>query len=465
MASRWFPLINHFLCGIIVFLLMGSFVIWTQRPSDINAFEQTMETHAIIQKNAFEMPKEAYMAIDHPVFPLAFYPPVLQLPDLRQQITYHGKNGRPDALMKYTVLHFGFKGSQALSSISPGEKLYLQYMPKPSLQPYTFSPNNQESTIWIESSLQDNEVAINVFMKNDKGETIREPAAHAEFRLPEKEVVRMGGNSTWQLGQHRVDGTLLARQHAKWYGKDVFFDVHGGDEFKNVAGKHRIDFGEEGDVYSVFIGLGDCLIWDGNKWKTIDSNDPSQTCPLMHVKKIDDRLMTFELWDVDGKGKMTINMLRSNEAWAGNGSESLQRIFKFVGARKKSQFIFEINEERMLISPKDWLLYTANGWKKLTEESEIDDYVVRKTPGILFVFEGITRKEDHQLLIGKLYNSTRSEMQPVELAILQGGSLSDSPSDEPAEAPTVKSGAKAPKKQNEKRLKQEHPNTVSHDEI
>ncbi|MCP5507977.1 MAG: hypothetical protein H7A37_06730 [Chlamydiales bacterium] len=48
-----------------------------------------------------------------------------------------------------------------------------------------------------------------------------------------------------ELGKWRVDGTLLARQRARWYGPDMFLKRHGGDEFKDVSGKRRIDFGEK----------------------------------------------------------------------------------------------------------------------------------------------------------------------------------------------------------------------------
>lgn len=471
MASRWLPLLNHLLCGLIVLLLVGAFIFWLRRPSDINTLEQLIVEHAYVQKNAFEMPKAAYASISESIFPLDYYPPTMQLPDLRQLVIYYGKNGRPDAQAGRTTLHFGIKGIQTTTSVSPGEKVYFQYQPKPSQIPYVFSPHNQPSSLWMEASLVDNEALVKVFMKNEKGVIVQDPSAYAEFRLPEKELLKaVGGANTWQIGPHRVDGTLLARQHAKWYGKDAFLEVHGGDEFKALEGKQRIDFGEGSDIYSVFMANGDILIWENEKWKQVTPGPLSQGRPLLAVRKVDDRLMTFELWDVEGKGKVIINILKSNEAWAASGPQMLQRIFKFVGARKRSQFIFEIDEARMLLSPGDWLLYTEEGWKKLADAQDIDDYVSRKKVGLLFVFEGITRKGDHQVLIGKMYNSTRSEMLPVELAILQGGTLGEAESEEGEENPHQvekidKIRYKDIKKLRDKKISHEGPNQVDHDEI
>ena len=68
------------------------------------------------------------------------------------------------------------------------------------------------------------------------------------------------------------------------------------------------------------------------------------------------------------------------------------------------------------------LLMTPKGWKKLTTEAEIDQYVQRKLPGTLFVFNGISRKGERQVMTGTLYSPSRHESQPVEFVLQVGGS-------------------------------------------
>lgn len=160
--------------------------------------------------------------------------------------------------------------------------------------------------------------------------------------------------------------------------------------------------------------MGDGLIWDHEKWKVIKPGVDSLGYPLLIIKKIDDRLMQLELWDVDGQSKVMLNLLKSNEPWM---PQNVLQNFKFLGSRTRSQFVFEVNKERMLLSPKDWLVLTPNGWKKLNTPEEVDDYVNRKLLGILFVFDGIERKGDQQYLMGTLYNAARSESKPVEISI------------------------------------------------
>jgi hypothetical protein len=141
------------------------------------------------------------------------------------------------------------------------------------------------------------------------------------------------------------------------------------------------------------------------------------------VKKIDERIMNLELWDVEGNGKIVLNLLKSTESWI---PQNLQQNFKFVGARTRSQFVFEVDKERVLLSPHDWLVLTETGWKKLVTPEEIDDYVDRKIVGPLFVFDKIERKDDRQMILGTLFNASRTEMAPIELSIQQQGSSNSS---------------------------------------
>lgn len=418
MLSRWLSWLNCAILGVIVFLGAGGVFLWLQHPSEI-VCNDPVSKQCRLPKGAFESEEIAYQSIGEPVLSLQVSPPTIQLPDLRALLIYYGKNGRPDAQAGHILLHFSMNGSKSVIAVAPEEPLYLVYDKKLVPHRYVFSPKNEKSALWVEAKPQDNEVLLTVSMQNDKGELITEPESFAHFKLPEKEFIRYAG-AAWDIGTWRVDGTLLARQRARWFGTDRFLERHGGEEYKDIIGKQRIDFGENEDVYSVFVGLGDCLIWDDNQWKNTTPSEHTLNHPLLVVKKIDERLMTFELWDVEGKGKVILNLLKSNEPWLNHNAQGIQHIFKFVGARTRTQCVFEINKERILISPHDWLLMTAKGWKKLVTEEDIENYVKRKTPGTLFVFEQLDRKDGHQIMVGALYNPTRSDYQTVELPLHPG---------------------------------------------
>lgn len=411
MEKKWLTFANAALCFFIIVLLIFAAGYWISRPGEI-PINTVSAVQRALPKNAFTQPIEAYDAIGNSIFSLKYSPMTMQLPDLRKYLVYYGKNDRPDAKEERPLLHFAFTGNKSVASVPPNEKMYVLYDRDVNPPQYIFSPNNVETPLWIQATNADKEATVTVNMKNDNGLIIQEPWSHAHFVIPQRDYVRTG--TTWEIGKFRVDGSLLARQKARWYGMDRFLENHGGKEYSQEAGKQRIDFGEGEDIYSVFVGLGDSLIWDNDHWKNVKPGANSLSYPLLVVKKIDDRLMQLELWDVNGQAKVSLNLLKSTEPWS---PQSLLQSFKFLGSRTRSQFVFEVNKERMLLSPKDWLILTPAGWKKLNSPEEIDDYVNRKLVGILFVFDGIERKGDQQYIMGTLYNSSRSESKPVEMPI------------------------------------------------
>jgi hypothetical protein len=425
MIRKWLTWINYGMAGAASFFLLLALIFFFMRPTDF-PIDDTDVRKLDIPKGAFTRPLKDYEAIGKPALDLAFSPLSVQLPDLRRYLVFYGKNGRPDASEVRPALYFAFTGNKIPTSLVPGERLYVMYDKKLTPAQYVFSPDNAETPLWIEATAQGNQALVKVGMKTDQGQVIKEPAAYAEFTLPEKEFIRTG-SVPWELGKWRVDGTLLARQKARWYGIDRFLEKHGGSEYGERLQKQRIDFGEGEDIYSVYAGQGDCLIWDGDRWKAITPGPVSLRFPLMCIKKVDDRVMNLELWDVDGKGKMVLNLIKVNEAWM---PQNLEQSFKFVGARTRSQFVFEINHERMLLSPHDWLVLTDSGWKKLTTPEEIDAYVERKMVGPLFVFDQIERRDDRQVILGTLFNAARTEMVSVELPLQQGSQSSTKPAGE-----------------------------------
>lgn len=437
MVKKWLSWINYALAGLIgIFLFAALYNFWAN-PTEFSIPETTARKSEI-PKGAFVRTPEEYNAIGAPALKLTFAPLSVQLPDLRRYLIYYGKNSRPDAKEERPVLFFSFTGNKAPSSVSPGERLYVMYDKKQTPPQYVFSPNNAETPLWIEASTQGNQALVKVGMKGEADQVINEPKAYAEFSLPEKEFVRFGGAS-WELGKWRVDGTLLARQKARWYGVDKFIEDHGGVEYKDWEHKQRIDFGEAEEAYSVYVNQGDCLVWEDGRWKTVKPGEASLKYAMMCVKKVDERIMNLELWDVDGKGKIILNLVKANEAWM---PQNLEQSFVFVGARTRSQFIFEIDDERVLLSPQDWLVLIEGAWKKLKTPEEIDAYVERKTIGALFVFDGLERRDDKQVIIGSLYNGSRTEKVVIELALQQSSQ------------PSGQQGPKNPAEQKKQKVKE-----------
>lgn len=410
-----------------VFSLMSglgaAFLLWTG-----GVVSETSSDYAIQGKlptSLFAQEDEAYASWGESILPLYFVAPRLRLPDLRPHLVYFGKNGRPDISQEEKELHLSLNGSKEVISTKPNEKVYLAFDKKSASScKYTLSPWNFPNSIWFTAKLVGNEAEISVGME---GENWSEDDANRQFRLQERESLRpqMVSNA-WEIGKYRVDSTLLARQKARWMGVDQFFERHGGEEFADRTGKQRIDFGEGEESYSVFLGMNDCLAWDGEAWKLVAPGKDSLGKPLIQLKKIEERVMALELWDKEGKSKVALNLVRTPEPFS---SAPLCNDFKFLGSRTKSQVVCQMKDVRMMIRPNDWLIFTEEGWKKLDTLDGIDAYVERKLVGPLFVYEGLMKKEDKTVLVGTLFNPSRTEAKTIELALSASFSKNDSRGD------------------------------------
>jgi len=407
--------VNYILSGIAICLAFLALWHFFASPPKSRLDDIVIRSKGV-PKNPFAGEPQDYDAIGEPFLALKFSPPTLELPNLLVHLTYNGTNRRPDADTDRTVLHFSLKGTPQPASVVPGEPLYLIYDAEHKPPRYLFSPKNEETPLWISAEAKEGVAQVEVRMRNENGLVVTEPKEAASLRLEEKDFMGWKGGK-WQLGALRVDGTLLARQRSRWYGEDLFLLEHGGEEFAHIKGRQRVDFGDDEGRYSVFLQEGDCLVWREEKWQSQPLGEQSRSAPLLCLKKVGDKILNFELWDIGGKRKVSLNLIKSSEVWM---PQSLQQAFKFVGARTRSQTIVDVKGERVVLRPQDWLLLTDQGWKKLTKEKDIDDYVDRRISGALFIFNGIEKREDGQYLTGTLYNTTRTASYTVVLPAFQG---------------------------------------------
>jgi len=185
MVKKWLTWINYSLVGLIGMLLLACIYFFLMRPTEF-FLPDIAAKKAEIPKGAFTRPSIDYDAIGSQGLDLTFSPLSVQLPDLRRHLVYYGKNSRPDALVNKQVLYFAFNGNKTTESVSPGEKLYVMYDKKQTPPQYIFSPGNEPTPLWIEATAQGSQAVVNVAMKTENGQVIKEPTAYAEFSVPEK---------------------------------------------------------------------------------------------------------------------------------------------------------------------------------------------------------------------------------------------------------------------------------------
>jgi len=393
--------------GSLLFLAGALLIFGLRSPEKLVQPKIAVQERGI-PKNAFQRPQESYQQIKEPFVSLQFAAPNLPLPDLRNILTYYGTNRRPDADPAQRLLFLTLGDAKQIFSAVAGQPVYLQV----GHGKYALSPNNAETALWLTAAPTGSGALINLRMKGVDGELISEPKERATFPLIEKPLTTAA--TPWTLGDWRVDGALFARQKAKWVGPDLFLEAHGGNDYQAMQGKQRIDFGEGEDLYSVFAEPKDVLIWKDNRWQQAVPGLKTRPYPLVEFKNITDRILTSELWDREGKTKITLNLLRTQEPMQ---QVDLSKDFQFMGARTRLHFMFNVDKKREIVGPEDWFLQTPEGWRKLTKVSDIDAYVHREITGPLLVIDSLNTDQKQKVLRATLYNSLRSEAVPIELPL------------------------------------------------
>ena len=451
---RWIGVVNMVLAGMIL-LACAFFLVGGSEEESFTVYQRPI--HKELPKSLFADSEDFFQNIEEGILFLKWVPPQMLLPDLRQDLVFYGKNARPDSPTGRASFHLSLKETGEKVLVRQGERTYLvyqgNYSPKISkdssekqssktaaLSPiwgeessaeckhahrssYAFSPGNQPTPLWIEiRSPSDHLLEVRVNMLDEKGVLVTSPSEWRSFHLQAQEFPK-SQLVGWELGGHRVDSTLLVRQKARWVGNDVFLEMHGGDDFSFVSGKEKIDFTDGAETYSCFVSEGEFLVWNHGKWRRAEECENTLALPLLAVKKIDEKMMTFELWDSEGKGKNILNLIRIKDH---TPNPSMGYEMKFVGAKTWAQFIVEHRSgERMTLKLHDWLILTAEGWSKLDTPEKIDDYVGGRLTGPLFVLDKMAKHNGHQVLVGHLFNTTRTAVQEVELTSASSNSLAN----------------------------------------
>lgn len=355
----------------------------------------------------FTLEPKDYESVGSSSLKLTYSPPSIHVPDLRTILQYHGRNQRPDAGTSSELLvSLGQKGG--VLSILPGSKQYL--IPNPSGGGYAFNPVNRPTDLWIEVKPQGQGVDVSVEMRDEKGQIHRDLSERAHFHLQEKPLPPQ--SAPWMIDQMRVDATLLSRMHARWSGRDLFLEAHGGPTYQSAWGKDRIVWGEPPERYSSYVGAGDWLVWKGGKWVSPAKGEPTERYPLLKIEKIDERVLHAVLFDVGGQRKLLLNLIKTPDPIS---EEGVLAQFRFVGARTRIHAMFKVANVREIVGPEDWFLLTPEGWKKVKTGKEVDEYVAGTLTGPLLVIDQLHKSHEEKWFHATLYNASRSGFKEIRI--------------------------------------------------
>lgn len=326
-----------------------------------------------------------------------------QVPDLRQELVFLGINGRPDAAKKNVFLKLSSSGQHCLTAM--GERIYLV---KTICDSFSFS--TEPTDLWIEClSLKEERIEVGINLIGLNGELVKKALV-----LPKRAEPLV-----WEIGGIRVDPSFGVKQKMRRVGCDRFLAMYGGAEYADKAAKERVDFSSlSGENYCRYLTEGDLLLWDGDRWQTMGVfQGNGELVPLLEVSRIDEKFMTLTLWDVNGLAHQTINLVKMTSSPM-EIAEILKEL-SFVGMRTWTKPILQAGNDRLVLSPDDWVIYTDAGWKKVLTRKQIEDYLSGSLQTPLLVFHAIEHEEQGMVLAGHLFNAQRTLVESITLPLKQ----------------------------------------------
>ncbi len=102
MNNRWLNWLNIIVLCAIILAGMGLYYFWVKQADEIVLLEPQNKQNGL-PKGAFELENEAYEAISGSFLNLNNSVPTLQIPDLKSQLIYHGRN--VDLMLNWKMLN------------------------------------------------------------------------------------------------------------------------------------------------------------------------------------------------------------------------------------------------------------------------------------------------------------------------------------------------------------------------
>ncbi|MBS0628640.1 MAG: hypothetical protein JSS30_00265 [Verrucomicrobia bacterium] len=333
-------------------------------------------------------PLESIEATTHPIAtfdvekmltgPLALYenkrsPMVIAL---EQNLVLLAQNVRPDLGKGEKVYRIGLKGSDEQRLIKENEPICFSW--------------NEEKFEFADGGRQMIPQLIN-------GDEILLKIGDEELSLQEK--------------PKNIDN--FDQIQAKWWGNDLFFREYGGEEYRQLGEKYKIELTSGTGRYFVYLQPGDFLTLKEGRW-TVSEPDPS--VPIAVFRETSDNEVELEGWDVNGEPLFYVRLsLQKNQPIRFVPDQ----VIADPKMRSIGQVSCKIGKKRLVLRPSDWVIKTQAGWRKLITINEIESYLNNEIVEELFVVDSIDQSGH---IRGRHFDDLRTQMKPftIQAAALKG---------------------------------------------
>ncbi len=321
-------------------------------------------------------------------------------PNLSEEILILARNSRPDVHNKEASILIRLKTSQQERLVWDNTPIFLNCQTNEEGNVETLSFSAEPTSLWIKPVVLDNDrILIEMGKGEDKGQFV----VQASAELGARARTLMKGDVAY----------IQNLKQAKCWGFDTLMQHYGGEEYKSLQGKQKIEFPSLGGV--CFVGAGDYLVWDRDRWQMVPFEKIPRDLPIAHVKSVSSKGVEIEAWDASG---FQMARIKLEPEHANKLNYKMENLPSSIRIRTSTQVTCALGRRRLILREGDWLLRTSNGWRNLRKLSEIEDCIQHKIRGELFIFDNLEKEQGRVTLKGHLFDEMRTQIQPIAIPIV-----------------------------------------------
>ncbi len=332
------------------------------------------------------------------------------IPWLGSELLLLGYNTRPDSRSLEPQLLLGVKAIGEEKVVKLGETVFLSELDK-----------EKEGKKAVQFSKTSTALSVKPLSFGRNSVNFEVCRFHPEEQIEERTELALVTASEamkrrYSIHQKSEAGFAKTIKEAKHWGKDRLLETRGGEEYRHLKEREKLQFADATGVYVCFVKAGDFLIWNEGRWRVATQSELSSTLPIAQVKIATPRSVEIEFWDETGFYHQ-IQKMDAQPAPKQGGRES--SLFSSIRLRNNSAVTCIAGKRRLVLREGDWLLKTASGWRNLKTVQQIDDCITHRLIGELFIFEGIEASQGKSVVKGQFFDAMRTQMHSLALPVSQ----------------------------------------------
>ncbi len=301
---------------------------------------------------------------------------------LIKELIVIGKNTRPDSGALSTV-SIGLKTSGDQQQLVSGQKLFLAV----ENGSYKFTHQKTDLSL-LPLPMAGSDVLLQIESAEKKEDVVLTTSAFLGSSLEEETYVQV-------------------LKKGKMWAPDLFLHQWGGDEYRDLSAKQKVEI--DNKVY--FLSVGDLLWWDQNEWKV--GKPVLEDAPLAKFVSASGQGMNFDVWNPSGYVSSTINVALQNS----KPPQKVEEAITSIRPRAPSEITCQLGKRRVIVKEGDWWIKTDRRWRSLKTAEDLEAFLHHDIQGELFIFEKVENMKGKTVLKGRCFDKMRTESLPISLVV------------------------------------------------